>query len=137
VARAAPLVKNGARAENPAQGQHVSPIYSYRARVCERRRKVRLPQLGGRRRGTDALLREQRRLGVKRSEADYLRWIDAQALAGGELDKPGELHKRAASGVEDRSLDVASLALDLVGLSAYQGDLGCGWHVPQSSRLRR
>jgi hypothetical protein len=66
-----------------------------------------------------------------------LRWIDRQGLAGVEIDEPGELHERAASGVEDHSLDVVALSLDPMGLSPNQGYLGCGWHVTRNSGPRR
>jgi hypothetical protein len=56
--------------------------------------------------------------------------IDRDALAAVDVDQPGELHERAASGIEDHSLDVARVSLDPMGTSTNDGYLCCRWHVP-------
>lgn len=56
-------------------------------------------------------------------------WIDTYAGAGVDLNQPGELHDRAASGVEDHPFDVAAISVNPIGLSANDGYLCCRWHV--------
>jgi hypothetical protein len=53
-----------------------------------------------------ALSSAWRSSGVERAEHDHTLRIDADALAGIGLDKPGKLHERTASGIEDRTLDI-------------------------------
>jgi len=43
--------------------------------------------------------------------------IDRYPLAAVDLNQPGELHERPASGIEDHPLDVAGLSLDPIGTS--------------------
>ena len=56
--------------------------------------------------------------------------IDRYALAAVDLNQPGELHDRPASGIEDHPLDVAGASLDPIGSSTNDGYLCCRWHVP-------
>ena len=51
--------------------------------------------------------------------------IDGYVRAAIDLDQPGELHDRPASGVEDHPLDVAGGSLDLIGTPTNDGYLCC------------
>ena len=54
----------------------------------------------------------RRGLRVKPSERDHVLRIDRYALTAVDLNQPGELHDRPASGIDDHSLDVVGASLD-------------------------
>jgi len=110
-------------------------MYSYRTRVCERRSKSSpaSPETAAhsaRLQGADVLLHNDSGLRLNNSERDHVLRIDGYARAAADLDQPGELHDRPASGVEDHPLDVACGSLDPIGVSTNDGYLCCRWHVP-------
>lgn len=56
-------------------------------------------------------------------------WIEGHALPAVSVEEPGELHDRAAGGIEDCALDVAHVTFDPIGLSADDRYLRCRFHA--------